>query len=453
MPALWTMALLATLLFAVHVMLDVVFLNTLLRQQRLIAALERSPLVFSDAEIATGQGPFVAVVIAWMALGVLSLVAMALFLRSAWLTAAALGVRDLRYGPRWAVFAWLVPIMALFVPKRIADDVWRAGDERSPQYVLHHPRPGLVTAWWAAFLLALPLSRAASSDSRALTTIFLLHEILLGLLGAAVVIGIAVRLSQRAAAQGTPLRLPAPLRRPDPAGVPAWAPTGLAAIAAVLLVVSLATGIREGSRLPESLRAQEAAALALPAPAEARGLELQASPSPLPVPEETERPVTLDPTGPYENLLLEPPGLVRVANDPDYAGAYDLERIVATAPEADRQQVRASLESYGFVQAQQAAYDNAQSLLEVVVLEFESDAAATDWVVAGDDSAPGGFEVDTPGGTGYRTTIDEATVQDTVAVAVGPRVFQLDLFQPARFSTNEAIILLRLQHQAATGTA
>ena len=54
-----------------------------------------------------------------------------------------------RYGTGWAIGAWFVPILNLWRPKQIANDIWRAGDERGDTSM----SPWL-TLWWAAFLIS-----------------------------------------------------------------------------------------------------------------------------------------------------------------------------------------------------------------------------------------------------------------------------------------------------------
>ncbi|HEY3673127.1 MAG TPA: DUF4328 domain-containing protein [Acidimicrobiia bacterium] len=68
--------------------------------------------------------------------------------------AASEGRGDLRYGARWTIWCWIVPIASLFIPKRVADDLWTAA--RVPG----HPRDAgvvrskLVLGWWLAFVVA-----------------------------------------------------------------------------------------------------------------------------------------------------------------------------------------------------------------------------------------------------------------------------------------------------------
>lgn len=67
-----------------------------------------------------------------------------------------LGVPGLRYTPGWAVGAWFVPILNLFRPKQVANDIWRASDpqvtRRSEGWHGRDVSPWLH--WWWAFWVA-----------------------------------------------------------------------------------------------------------------------------------------------------------------------------------------------------------------------------------------------------------------------------------------------------------
>jgi hypothetical protein len=60
----------------------------------------------------------------------------------------ALGAKR-RYGPGWAIGGWFIPIMSLWRPKQIANDLWAAGepdgDPRRP--------PTLMLWWWLLWIL------------------------------------------------------------------------------------------------------------------------------------------------------------------------------------------------------------------------------------------------------------------------------------------------------------
>jgi hypothetical protein len=69
----------------------------------------------------------------------------------------ALGAQRPRFGVGWAIGGWFVPIIALFRPKQIVNDIWRTSDRDDPAIVRNwHDRavPGLLTAWWAMYLIS-----------------------------------------------------------------------------------------------------------------------------------------------------------------------------------------------------------------------------------------------------------------------------------------------------------
>jgi Domain of unknown function (DUF4328)/Septum formation len=62
----------------------------------------------------------------------------------------------LRYGTGWAVGAWFVPILNLFRPKQIANDIWRGADPEPPESGGWTDRPvaPVVHWWWVSWLVA-----------------------------------------------------------------------------------------------------------------------------------------------------------------------------------------------------------------------------------------------------------------------------------------------------------
>jgi hypothetical protein len=71
----------------------------------------------------------------------------------------ALGAQNPRFGAGWAIGGWFVPILALWRPKQIVDDIWRMNDPADPPFVRSvdwRPRsvPFLISAWWAVFIVS-----------------------------------------------------------------------------------------------------------------------------------------------------------------------------------------------------------------------------------------------------------------------------------------------------------
>jgi Domain of unknown function (DUF4328) len=52
-----------------------------------------------------------------------------------------------RYGQGWSIRAWFIPILNLFRPKQIANDIWQGSDPT-------HPTMTLLNWWWAAFFVS-----------------------------------------------------------------------------------------------------------------------------------------------------------------------------------------------------------------------------------------------------------------------------------------------------------
>jgi hypothetical protein len=77
-----------------------------------------------------------------------------------------------RHSRVWAWLGWLVPVVNLWFPKQIIDDVWRASDPRLQGVPLQQrPSPTLTTRWWTAYVVMWVLDGAyfRAYDTRGLT--------------------------------------------------------------------------------------------------------------------------------------------------------------------------------------------------------------------------------------------------------------------------------------------
>lgn len=73
--------------------------------------------------------------------------------------------RRVRY-PKWAIWGWLIPIVNLFRPKQMVNDVWAAGDERGDAYTTPSRISPLVQLWWFAWLVGFVVGAIANQMPR-----------------------------------------------------------------------------------------------------------------------------------------------------------------------------------------------------------------------------------------------------------------------------------------------
>jgi hypothetical protein len=71
---------------------------------------------------------------------------------------------ELRFKGGWAIGAWFVPILNLWRPKQIANDIWRGSDPSVRSAHLHISKTSvtpLLGFWWGAWIIASFVSNAA----------------------------------------------------------------------------------------------------------------------------------------------------------------------------------------------------------------------------------------------------------------------------------------------------
>ena len=101
----------------------------------------------------------------------------ALFLR--WFYAAygnlpLLSAGSPRFKRGWAIGAWFVPILNLFRPKQIANDIWRGSDPQlspgaSPDWS-GGSLPGLYALWWGGWIVDTRTTRRQEERAAALSS-------------------------------------------------------------------------------------------------------------------------------------------------------------------------------------------------------------------------------------------------------------------------------------------
>lgn len=86
-----------------------------------------------------------------------AIIAFIVWFRRAYRNTAGLGATGMRFKPGWAVGSWFVPFLALWRPKQISNDIWRATDPQLPRHASGwqgNPVHGLIHSWWAIWIVA-----------------------------------------------------------------------------------------------------------------------------------------------------------------------------------------------------------------------------------------------------------------------------------------------------------
>ncbi len=150
----WTMGLLAAgALIEVLLLLGFAVTGTLIGQPESAAPGEPSGELLLASLVGLVQG----------SVAIATLVLFIVWFYRVYANLGALGAGELRYGIGWAAGAWFVPILNLFRPKQIADDIWRASDpERGEGGWRGGPVPVVYGVWWTAWLAWLVGGTAAA---------------------------------------------------------------------------------------------------------------------------------------------------------------------------------------------------------------------------------------------------------------------------------------------------
>jgi Domain of unknown function (DUF4328) len=121
---------------------------------------------FTIGEADTSDSRNAAVGVLQLALLGLGALGFILWFVRAYANVSALG-SSRRFSVKWAGWGWFVPILALWRPKQIANDIWRGSDPEHPERTQDEDAPvaPFVTVWWILWLLSNWLSQFGARAS------------------------------------------------------------------------------------------------------------------------------------------------------------------------------------------------------------------------------------------------------------------------------------------------
>ncbi|MEU4235079.1 DUF4328 domain-containing protein [Nonomuraea sp. NPDC026600] len=129
-----------------------------LREVAIINRVISDPDSVSDAEIESSDTIYAASGYVETAVFVLAGVAFLMWMFRARANADLLAPGEQRHRKPWLIFGWIVPIISLWYPKQIIDDIWGAS-----RRIDQSPRSGVIIAWWAAWLLSSWVARVVGN--------------------------------------------------------------------------------------------------------------------------------------------------------------------------------------------------------------------------------------------------------------------------------------------------
>ena len=141
-------------LLVLGIVIDLVALGSDLSERALLERIESGELV-TDSEADANDRRQVIVASVQGAVFIVTAAFFIAWFHRAYRNLRALGAKELRFRPGWAVGGWFVPILNLWRPKQIANDIWRASNPALPREAAdawNDPTPPLLLFWWLAFV-------------------------------------------------------------------------------------------------------------------------------------------------------------------------------------------------------------------------------------------------------------------------------------------------------------
>ncbi len=160
----------ATILLAIFAYMSVPLVGLSLSNMRMFELLQQVPTTVdaADASESARDAMFVLtktvgvlaslaerVLSTVMAVGILAGLVCLAWLYRVYTNLPALGARDLRFTPEWAVGLWFIPFAHLYYPYHVMREIWRASDPGgAEESQLQLGSPSALIGWWWAVVVS-----------------------------------------------------------------------------------------------------------------------------------------------------------------------------------------------------------------------------------------------------------------------------------------------------------
>lgn len=117
----------------------------------MLDAVEGKSVSITEDDLNDADDLFTAAQVIYSLLTVAIAVVWAIWFRRLRLNAEVFAPGQHRFSSGWAAGSWFTPVVNLWFPKQIANDIWRASSPQGP----HAVSRGLLNGWWVTWIVAL----------------------------------------------------------------------------------------------------------------------------------------------------------------------------------------------------------------------------------------------------------------------------------------------------------
>ena len=120
----------------------------------LLGRAETTSITFAEANANEERQALIGV--GWAVLFLITSVVFIVWFHRCYRNLQSLGVDKLRYSSGWAIGGWFIPIANYWIPKQIANDLWRGTEPTDDPRVImppSGPMPWFLTFWWVSWIV------------------------------------------------------------------------------------------------------------------------------------------------------------------------------------------------------------------------------------------------------------------------------------------------------------
>jgi hypothetical protein len=174
-----------TVLLLIVILIDVLAVIFDFSQIQLLSRVQAG-IPVSEAEAVANDSRQALMGFIYFAAFIVAAIAFCLWIHRSHRNLPALGARDLKYSPAWAVGGFFVPILSLYRPYQVTKEIWKASAPNVGPDWQGAPTSPLIGWWWVTFivssyagylLLRMTLSAETISDFMSLYVMTLVIDI------------------------------------------------------------------------------------------------------------------------------------------------------------------------------------------------------------------------------------------------------------------------------------